>query len=231
MGSFAATNVVRFLAAAMIVVAMVEVGAGQQSVPQCAQKLLPCANYLGSSKPPESCCGPVKEAVKNELQCLCSLFNSPELLKAFNINVTQALALPKNCGIQSDQSMCNSISNSTSPGKGSYPIGDRRIVSRCSRHRRRACDRRPAASAVICSVGFNRMGLLFGKPSFRNETASRGLFPLFPFPCAAPSSTSTSTSPTSQTAKPAGSAAAQLSWAGVSGLVGLLWLCLTIILA
>ncbi|KAG0491952.1 hypothetical protein HPP92_005012 [Vanilla planifolia] len=100
-------------AVAMLIAAMVLETQGQQDVPTCAEKLVPCANFLGSSKPPESCCGPIKEAVKDELPCLCSLFNNSQLLKAFNVNVTQALELPKNCGIQSNQSICNSTSTST----------------------------------------------------------------------------------------------------------------------
>ncbi|ONK79967.1 uncharacterized protein A4U43_C01F12350 [Asparagus officinalis] len=96
--------------------------AAQQSIPSCASKLVPCANYLNSTKPPESCCGPLKDAVKNELPCLCSLFNSPDIIKAFGINMTQALELPKRCGVNSNTSLC-SKSGATPPSSAKTPPG------------------------------------------------------------------------------------------------------------
>ncbi|KAK8947623.1 hypothetical protein KSP40_PGU021782 [Platanthera guangdongensis] len=64
---------------------------------------------------------PGKRGSEGELPCLCSLFNNPQLIAAFSINLTQALQLPKKCGIQSSQPLCNSTSTSTpiSPAKGS----------------------------------------------------------------------------------------------------------------
>ncbi|KAK8943728.1 hypothetical protein KSP40_PGU005253 [Platanthera guangdongensis] len=121
MGDFAVR--IEVFAAMMLAATILVAVAGQQQVPSCAEKLVPCANYIASPKPPESCCGPVKEAVKDELPCLCSLFNNPQLIAAFSINLTQALQLPKKCGIQSSKPLCNSTSTSTpiSPAKGSHP--------------------------------------------------------------------------------------------------------------
>lgn len=79
-----------------------------QQVPSCAMQLIPCADYLNATtKPPSSCCDPLKEAVTKELPCLCNLFKEQSLLKSLNINVTQALELPKLCGIPGDLSACN----------------------------------------------------------------------------------------------------------------------------
>ncbi|KAI8546492.1 hypothetical protein RHMOL_Rhmol07G0122300 [Rhododendron molle] len=66
--------------------------------PACAQKLTACAEYISTNgTPPAACCGPLKEAVTNEMQCLCDLYNAPDLLKSFGINVTQAVLLPGRC--------------------------------------------------------------------------------------------------------------------------------------
>ncbi|KAJ6821950.1 non-specific lipid-transfer protein 2-like [Iris pallida] len=122
------------LAVAMAV-AVLAAGARAQDgqIPSCATKLVPCAGYLNATTaPPESCCRPLKQAVKDEMPCLCKLFNSPDLLKAFNINVTQVLGLPKLCGLHSDVSVCSKTppsassattpppsTSSTTPGAGS----------------------------------------------------------------------------------------------------------------
>ncbi|KAM0935185.1 putative bifunctional inhibitor/plant lipid transfer protein/seed storage helical [Dioscorea sansibarensis] len=72
----------------------------------CISKLIPCQNYLNNSHPPQECCSPLKDAVQNELACLCAVFDDPNILKAFNINITQALQLSVNCGLTSDTSLC-----------------------------------------------------------------------------------------------------------------------------
>ncbi|KAI3409568.1 uncharacterized protein J3R85_019170 [Psidium guajava] len=74
----------------------------------CVQKLIPCQAYLtGSSTPPDSCCGPLKELVTGESQCLCQVFNNPDALKSLGITQAGALALAKTCGAHADVSVCN----------------------------------------------------------------------------------------------------------------------------
>ncbi|CAN4127556.1 unnamed protein product [Withania somnifera] len=89
--------------------------------PSCASKLVPCAPFLNSTKPPDSCCTPLREAVTNDLQCLCKLYQNPTLLPSLGINVTQAIALPKYCNIRGDVAACNKAaapsSNSSSPSE------------------------------------------------------------------------------------------------------------------
>ncbi|XP_077246766.1 non-specific lipid transfer protein GPI-anchored 9-like [Tasmannia lanceolata] len=83
-------------------------GVSGQQTPQCASELVPCANYLNSTSPPQSCCGPLKLAVANDLACLCNLFKNPGIFASFGINMTQALELPKHCGITSGIDACTS---------------------------------------------------------------------------------------------------------------------------
>jgi len=90
------------MAIAVLVVASLAItGSSAQQVATCASKLIPCRLYLNSTSPPETCCGPLKDALTNDLACLCSIFNSPNILKAFDIDLNSALQLPKNCGMSS----------------------------------------------------------------------------------------------------------------------------------
>ncbi|XP_030521525.2 non-specific lipid transfer protein GPI-anchored 9-like [Rhodamnia argentea] len=81
---------------------------GAYSTSLCMQKLIPCQAYLtGSSAPPDSCCGPLKELVTGESQCLCQVFNNPDALTSLGITQAGALALAKTCGADADISVCN----------------------------------------------------------------------------------------------------------------------------
>ncbi|XP_026666113.2 non-specific lipid transfer protein GPI-anchored 8-like [Phoenix dactylifera] len=99
---------------------MAAVTGSAQQVPACASKLVPCANYLNSTSPPESCCGPLKQAAKDETACLCSLFNDKTVLQAFKVDIEQALKLAKNCGVDAGTSIC---SKSNTTATASTPSG------------------------------------------------------------------------------------------------------------
>ncbi|GFZ06971.1 hypothetical protein Acr_18g0011410 [Actinidia rufa] len=102
MGCTKISAVVAVVVAAVVLV----VAEGQSSTPSCAQKLVPCANYINSTNPPSSCCEPLREAVTKEMTCLCNLYNTPGLLASFGINITQALLLPGRCKIPGDLNSC-----------------------------------------------------------------------------------------------------------------------------
>ncbi|KAI3898430.1 hypothetical protein MKX03_001328, partial [Papaver bracteatum] len=67
-----------------------------QNIPNCATTLVPCGDYLNSTKPPESCCKPLKDTIKTPRKCLCDLYEDTSILPNFGINATQTLMLPKN---------------------------------------------------------------------------------------------------------------------------------------
>ncbi|KAJ6677560.1 hypothetical protein OIU85_008164 [Salix viminalis] len=74
----------------------------------CAAKLVPCQPFLATTTtPPDSCCNSIKEAVTNELPCLCKIYNDPILLPALGVNVTQVELLSKRCGVPSNLTTCN----------------------------------------------------------------------------------------------------------------------------
>ncbi|KAL6873709.1 hypothetical protein ACP4OV_013791 [Aristida adscensionis] len=99
------------MAMRLVALALVALAAGAAaqtpSTPECASKLVPCGQYMnGTGTPPESCCGPLKDAVQNDLKCLCDLYASPEIFRVFHINLTDALRLSGRCGLSDTTSAC-----------------------------------------------------------------------------------------------------------------------------
>ncbi|XP_054790600.1 non-specific lipid transfer protein GPI-anchored 7-like [Prosopis cineraria] len=108
--------------AVAVAVAVTITSVEAQSVPSCAQKLIPCVDYINSTTtPPSSCCNPIKETVETQLACLCNLYATPGLLESFNINVTQAVALSRRCGVTSDLSNCKGSAPSPSSTTSTTP--------------------------------------------------------------------------------------------------------------
>ncbi|RZC73328.1 hypothetical protein C5167_048809 [Papaver somniferum] len=101
-----------------------------QNIPTCAAALVPCGDYLNSTKPPESCCKPLKDTIKTQRKCLCDLYQDPTILPGFGINVTQALMLPTYCGVKDSVNLCSkaeapapSSTTTTSPPPSGVPGG------------------------------------------------------------------------------------------------------------
>ncbi|KAJ4773410.1 Protease inhibitor/seed storage/lipid transfer family protein [Rhynchospora pubera] len=84
------------------------------STPSCASKLTGCASYINSTNPPDSCCSPLKEAITNELACLCAIYES-NILQQYGINVTAAQQLAYYCGINSGTNQCKAAAPSGTP--------------------------------------------------------------------------------------------------------------------
>ncbi|ESR53629.1 hypothetical protein CICLE_v10022260mg [Citrus x clementina] len=94
-----------------------------QNTPSCASKLVPCASFLNTTtKPNAECCNSIKEAVANELPCLCTLYNTPGLLSSFHVSLEDALRLTRDCNVPSDLSSCKN-SGAPSPGSSVPPPG------------------------------------------------------------------------------------------------------------
>ncbi|XP_010934068.1 non-specific lipid transfer protein GPI-anchored 7 [Elaeis guineensis] len=100
---------------------MAAVATGQQP-PSCAANLSQCAQYINNStKPSESCCEPLRDAVKNQLACLCALYKDSNILKFLNITVDKALQLSSRCGVNSTLSACT---EALAPGSHPSPGGN-----------------------------------------------------------------------------------------------------------
>ncbi|XP_076887258.1 non-specific lipid transfer protein GPI-anchored 9-like [Bidens hawaiensis] len=88
----------------------------------CASKLVPCAPYLNTTiKPPNTCCDPIKETVATDLPCLCNLYSNPDFLSGLGINISQALRLPRLCGVNSDTSVCKNVHAQAPGGSSTKP--------------------------------------------------------------------------------------------------------------
>ncbi|XP_058086058.1 non-specific lipid transfer protein GPI-anchored 9-like [Magnolia sinica] len=100
----------------LVLVALVSVAVvSGQDLPTCVAKLVPCAQYLNSTTPSETCCSSIRDAIQNDFECLCNLFNNPDLFKSLNINITQVLQIPKHCGIITDISLCDAPAPAPAP--------------------------------------------------------------------------------------------------------------------
>ncbi|XP_028795938.1 lipid transfer-like protein VAS [Neltuma alba] len=100
---------------------------------QCVEKLAPCEPYIkkpgtASGTPPETCCQPLKDMIAGDVECLCNVFNSPEMLQSINATKDDALKLPKACGLDADVSKCNngasSPTNSSNSGANQTAAAD-----------------------------------------------------------------------------------------------------------
>ncbi|KAK6249821.1 hypothetical protein SCA6_003826 [Theobroma cacao] len=85
----------------------------------CLQKLIPCQPFMHSPSPPATCCSPLTDVFTHDSQCLCKVFNNPEILKGFNLTLDEAMKLPKACGIDVDVSVCKKGSSPGSPSDSS----------------------------------------------------------------------------------------------------------------
>ncbi|KAL2455672.1 Bifunctional inhibitor/lipid-transfer protein/seed storage 2S albumin superfamily protein [Forsythia ovata] len=101
-----------FTTAALMVMVLVIATGMVEGQSDCVSKLVDCANDLNSTKPSDKCCKAIKEVVSTQLPCLCNLYNSPGLLGG--INMTQALELPKHCGLPNDTNACKASSPTSS---------------------------------------------------------------------------------------------------------------------
>ena len=82
----------------VLVTALTAIAETQDS---CASELVACAGSINATtKPPSACCDSFEEVVAHQLECLCNLeYNTPDLLRSLEINVTQALQPPTLCGV------------------------------------------------------------------------------------------------------------------------------------
>uniref|UniRef100_A0A803PLZ3 Bifunctional inhibitor/plant lipid transfer protein/seed storage helical domain-containing protein n=1 Tax=Cannabis sativa TaxID=3483 RepID=A0A803PLZ3_CANSA len=107
---------------AILLLLLITLGMADAQVPSCASKLVPCANYLNSTKPGDDCCTSIKQAVATELPCLCNLYNTPGVLQSFGVTVAQALRLTQSCGVPVKLDQCKSSAPSpqTQPPPGEF---------------------------------------------------------------------------------------------------------------
>ncbi|XP_031482430.1 non-specific lipid transfer protein GPI-anchored 7-like [Nymphaea colorata] len=138
-GAGGRTMLVMMVVAATMVASHIG-GVGGQTQEDCAAKLIPCMDAVNntSMKPGKECCSALGDAIKNELKCLCALYNSSGILENLKVNKTRALEIPGLCGLSNDLSHCSSAASvpsplspetpTSSPGSGKQINGALRIT-------------------------------------------------------------------------------------------------------
>lgn len=81
-----------------------------QAAPPCAIQLLPCMDYLNSTtKPPNSCCNPIKDLDEADKTCFCQLALTPGLLEGFGVKISQAFKVLHSCDVNFDITFCKGM--------------------------------------------------------------------------------------------------------------------------
>ncbi|XP_009616181.1 non-specific lipid transfer protein GPI-anchored 30 [Nicotiana tomentosiformis] len=69
---------------------------------KCINKLLPCMKFLNGTRgnPPDSCCNPLKDVIKNMPECLCQMVSikGSNAAEKAGIDINAAQMLPARCG-------------------------------------------------------------------------------------------------------------------------------------
>ncbi|XP_068636150.1 non-specific lipid transfer protein GPI-anchored 30 [Aristolochia californica] len=88
----------------------------------CLNQLVPCLNYLNSSRNPSSdCCDPLRSIIQSNPQCVCSNLNGNTGAGQNGINVTEVLMLPAKCGLNVNAATCATDSSPRTSSPGSSP--------------------------------------------------------------------------------------------------------------
>ncbi|XP_010537503.1 PREDICTED: protein YLS3 [Tarenaya hassleriana] len=134
---------------------------GAQAMP-CIQRLMPCQPYIHSQNPPPpTCCVPLKEILDNDVTCLCSVFNNPDMLRSLNLTKSNALDLPKACGADADVSRCKNAATSpiASPSTPTAPVTPPATTNGSSSNPGSPSSQ-AAAAATVSFVGLNFVSAL-----------------------------------------------------------------------
>ncbi|KAF3792329.1 YLS3 protein [Nymphaea thermarum] len=95
----------------------------KQQVEDCITQLVPnrqgCLEAVQdpTRKPSTDCCKGVSWAVRNQMKCLCVLYNSPSTVSSNGLNLTRLSEIPAICKVPADVSLCKTsgVSPSSSP--------------------------------------------------------------------------------------------------------------------
>ncbi|KAF3773385.1 YLS3 protein [Nymphaea thermarum] len=84
----------------------------KQQVDDCITQLVPnlqgCLEAVQdpARMPSTDCCKGVSRAVRNQMKCLCVLYNSPSTVSSYGLNLTRLSEIPAICKVPADVSLC-----------------------------------------------------------------------------------------------------------------------------
>ncbi|XP_042456961.1 non-specific lipid transfer protein GPI-anchored 7-like isoform X1 [Zingiber officinale] len=110
----------KLMATLLLVLALVLLPPGEveaQTSQTCAAELVPCREYLNltTGTPSDSCCIPMRNAVENELDCLCAILTDPNVSSAFNLTIERTTHIARACGIANLNGCSSGPSSSRTP--------------------------------------------------------------------------------------------------------------------
>ncbi|XP_019156097.1 PREDICTED: uncharacterized protein LOC109152878 [Ipomoea nil] len=109
---------VLMVAAAVVLLAAAMTEAQEEQLPSCAEKLIPCIEYLNSTGELAPCCDGLREVLANEVPCLCKLARDHGLLSFSKVEGDESprspYDLPRLCGV-SDTIHCDDDGDGAPP--------------------------------------------------------------------------------------------------------------------
>jgi len=80
--------------------------ANGQNMPECWKQLSPCLYFMNSTKPPQTCCNPIKEINATQKSCFCQIASTPGIFEGLGITASQAIHLLQLCGVNFKTTTC-----------------------------------------------------------------------------------------------------------------------------
>ncbi|KAF3327133.1 protease inhibitor/seed storage/lipid transfer protein family protein [Carex littledalei] len=108
----------RFFSLVIVAVALVAATQTEALDLPCIADLANCGEFYNNTAlvPTEACCGPLASALKNQVTCLCAVFNNPLLQKQLGINLQPSPELFNRCNITgAGPNICTSAAPASPP--------------------------------------------------------------------------------------------------------------------
>ncbi|RZR92096.1 hypothetical protein BHM03_00020330 [Ensete ventricosum] len=77
----------------------------------CMESLAPCQTELDLPTPTPACCDPMKDLIKCDRRCVCSMFFDDRVLAFINVTREKAMDMMVKCGINIDHHYCDGYIN------------------------------------------------------------------------------------------------------------------------
>ncbi|RWW69199.1 hypothetical protein BHE74_00023219 [Ensete ventricosum] len=89
----------------------------------CMESLAPCQTELDLPTPTPACCDPMKDLIKCDRRCVCSMFFDDRVLASINVTREKAMDMRVKCGINIDHHYCDGYINAEEVAAALSPRG------------------------------------------------------------------------------------------------------------
>lgn len=77
----------------------------------CMESLAPCQTEMDLATPTPACCDPMKDLIKRDHRCVCSMFFDDRVLAFINVTREKAVDMRVKCRIKVDHHYCDGYVN------------------------------------------------------------------------------------------------------------------------